>query len=113
MGDDMTRLNDIDSCKSIVYKIGSTTQKYIEDRCKSYREYEIVQEWETSGKAALYLEEHLREWLILIGYEQWQNKKDYFIIPRVKEDAFVKHLRRIGDKCAKHLERMEVDIDCL
>ena len=112
IGDDETRLNSLSSSrKSLVYKIGGTTQKCIEDRTKSYGEYDLIDDWDTSRAGALYLEEHLRNKLIAIGYKQWQNKKDHFIIHHTDVDAFVAHVRKICTNCRKHLERMEASIN--
>jgi hypothetical protein len=95
------------SRKSNVYKIGSTTQKYIEDRTRSYGEHDLLYYCDTSRESALYLEEYLRNKLIAIGYKQWQKKKDHFIIHQMDVDAFVSHVRKICTKCSKELSKME------
>jgi hypothetical protein len=108
IGDDETRLNRISSStKSLVYKIGGTTQKYIEDRTRSYGDYDLVYDCDTSRESALYLEEYLRNKLIAIGYKQWRNKKDHFIIHHTDIDDFVSQVRIICTKCSKELRKME------
>lgn len=111
IGDVETRLNRLSSSrKSLVYKIGSTTQPFIEDRTRSYGEHHLVYECNTSRESALYIEEHLRNRLIALGYKQWAKKKDHFLIHHTDNDVFVAHIRSICNNRRKHLEKMENSI---
>jgi hypothetical protein len=106
VGDDMSRLND-NSSAHVIYKIGSTTQLFIEDRTRSYGEYEVIDEWETSRAGGVYIEQDLRDNLIALGYKNWQNKKDHFMVHRKDIDAFVTNVRRICMESFEEITEME------
>ena len=113
-GDNRTRLNTLSSTrKSLIYKVGSSTQEFIEDRTKDFGEHELIDKWETTCAGALYTEEHLRNILLYAGYKQWGKKKDYFIVHEKDIDAFIAHVRRICNACVKQLTEMEKNIGCL